>query len=82
MASVRRLKPNDPKSPWIVEYTDASGKRRRKMPKTGLKKDAEALRLKIEREMGDGVHVAKPTTFREVTDNWIKEIGYSGSLYI
>ena len=56
MTSIRRLKPEDPKSPWVVEYTDSAGKRRRKTPKSGLKKDAEAIRQKIEREMGDGVH--------------------------
>lgn len=58
MASVRKLDPKDPKSKWVVEYTDAGGKRRRKTPKTGLKKDAEAIRQKIEREMGDGLHVS------------------------
>ena len=25
MASIRKLKPEDPKSPWVVEYTDAAG---------------------------------------------------------
>ena len=56
MASVRRLKPTDTKSPWIVEYTDGSGKRRRRTPKSGLKKDAEKLRLQIEQEIGEGGH--------------------------
>ena len=58
MASVRKLDPNEPKSPWVVEYTDEKGKRRRKTPKSGLKKDADLLRKKIERELGDGTHVA------------------------
>ena len=36
MASVRKLKKDDPSSPWIVEYTDpATGKRRRATPEIG-----------------------------------------------
>lgn len=58
MASVRKRDPNDPTSPWIVEYTDAAGKRRRKTPKTGLKKDAEFLRRQIESELDRGEHTA------------------------
>lgn len=58
MASVRKLKKDDTASPWIVEYTDSStGKRVRKTPKTGLKKDADALRRKIEAEIDSGVHL-------------------------
>lgn len=36
MASIRKLKKDDPNSPWVVEYTDHTGKRRRATPKTGL----------------------------------------------
>lgn len=56
MASVRKLKPDDPKSPWICEYTDVAGKRRRITPKTGLKKDAETARRRIEAELEQGTH--------------------------
>lgn len=62
MASVRKLKKDDPNSPWIVEYTDAEGKRRRETPKSGLKKDAEAIRRRIERELTDGTQLAKSQT--------------------
>lgn len=60
MASVRQLKKPDKsgKRPWVCEYTDAGGVRRRDTPKSGLKKDAEAIRRRIEREMDDGSHVA------------------------
>ena len=74
MASVRKLDRNDPKSPWIVEYTDAVGKRRRKTPKSGLKKDADRIRQEIEREIGDGVHVAhsQTVTFGEIKEIFLK----------
>lgn len=58
MASVRKLRPNDPNSVWVVEYTDAGGKRRRQTPKSGLKKDAEAIRRKIESELEAGTFLA------------------------
>lgn len=58
MASVRKVNPKDPASPWVCEYTDANGKRRRYTPKTGLKKDADAYRRKIEGELERGEHVA------------------------
>lgn len=75
MASVRKLVPNDPKSPWVVEYTDGAGKRRRKTPKSGLKKDADALRQQIERELQDEVHTPKSASakVREVCDDFLKE---------
>ncbi len=76
MASVRRLKKDDPESPWVVEYTDPSGKRRRATPKSGLKKDAEKLRQKIEREVSDGIHVAQSetVTMRDAIEAWLQEI--------
>lgn len=51
MASVRQLtKPNRAgKKPWVVEYTDQEGKRRRVTPKGGLKTDAEKIRKQIEK---------------------------------
>lgn len=74
MASVRKLHPTDPDSPWIVEYTDAAGKRRRKTPKSGLKKDAEKLRTKIEAELDRGAHVPRSQTasVRAVCDQFMK----------
>lgn len=64
MASVRQLtKPNrEGKRPWVVEYTDSTGKRRRETPPSGLKKDADRLRQKIERELDDKTHVAATDT--------------------
>lgn len=59
MGSVRRRDPNDPKSPWVYEYTDpVTRKRHRKTPKSGLKKDAEALGRKVDREIDQGTHTA------------------------
>lgn len=75
MASIRKLNPKDPKSPWVVEYTDpANGKRRRSTPKSGLKKDAEKLRQKIETEIGTGTHVAdsETLTVKQVSDLYLK----------
>lgn len=76
MASVRRRDPNDPTSPWVCEYTDESGKRRRITPKTGLKKDAEAARRKIEAEIEGGTHTAKAesVTVREACDLYLKNL--------
>ena len=75
MASIRRLKKDDKTSPWIVEYTDRDGKRRRKTPKSGLMKDAEKLRQQIEREMSDGIHVPASQTAKinDVLDGWLAE---------
>jgi integrase len=78
MASVRQLTtPNrEGKHPWVVEYTDAGGKRRRATPPSGLKKDAEKLRQKIEREMQDDQHVpkAETTTIRSVCEEFMRLI--------
>lgn len=73
MASVRKRDPKDPNSPWVVEYTDAGGKRRRATPKSGLKKDADALRRKVESELEQGFHVAKSQTctFAEAIELWL-----------
>lgn len=64
MASVRQLKtPNkEGKRPWVVEYTDAEGKRRRETPVTGLFKDAEVIRKRIERDEADGKLLATSRT--------------------
>lgn len=58
MASVRKRDPKNPNSPWVCEYTDASGARRRYTPKTGLKKDADVFRRKAEAEIERGEHTA------------------------
>lgn len=75
MASVRKRDPNDPTSPWIVEYTDAAGKRRRQTPKSGLKKDAEAIRKRIEREIAEGEHLAisQSATVRAVCELYLRQ---------
>jgi integrase len=59
MASVRKRDPKDPKSPWVVEYTDpATGKRHRLTPKSGMKKDADAARRRVEADIENGEHLA------------------------
>lgn len=74
MASVRKLRPEDPNSPWVCEYTDGGGARRRHTPKTGLKKDADAFRRRIEGELERGEHVAKSQTITvsEGIDRWLR----------
>jgi integrase len=76
MASVRKLKPNDPASPWVCEYTNPStGKRHRITPVTGLKKDAEAARRKVEAEIENGAHVAvsQTVTVKEAVNAWLND---------
>ena len=73
--AVRKLKPKDPSSPWVCEYNDEKGKRHRYTPKTGLKKDADAFRKKMEAELERGVHVAHSATvtLSEASKLWIAE---------
>lgn len=77
MASVRKLDPKDPKSPWVVEYTHPeTGKRKRSTPKSGLKKDADALRRKIEAEIERGEHVAfsDSATIADVSEAYMRHM--------
>ncbi|MRI57422.1 site-specific integrase [Methylobacterium sp. DB1607] len=76
MASVRKLRPDDPASPWVCEYTNpATGKRHRITPKTGLKKDADAARRKVEAEIEGGAHVAvsQTVTVKEAVQAWLND---------
>lgn len=77
MASVRQVnRPNkEGKKPWVVEYTDHTGKRRRATPSTGLKKDAEALRQKIERELFERTHsiASDSVSFADAADAWLRD---------
>lgn len=76
MASVRQLTtPNrEGKRPWVVSYTDANGKRKQATPPSGLKKDADKLRQKIERELAEGLHTSRSDTItvREAANLWLK----------
>lgn len=58
---------------WVVEYTDRAGKRRRKTFQR--KKDADEGRLKIEREIAGGYHVAdrKTLTFNVAAELWVED---------
>jgi integrase len=58
---------------WAVKYVDLAGKRRQRIPKSGLKKDADALRLVIEREIGDGTHTVRSqtVTVAEAFEAWL-----------
>lgn len=66
MASVRKREWTHngvKKSAWVVEYTDPdTGGRRRFTPKSGLKKDAEKERIRIESEIEQGDHTASSST--------------------
>lgn len=76
MASIRQLtKPNkEGKFPWIVEYTDREGKRRRATPKSGLQRDAKTLRTKIEADMLRGTHIpdSQTATVATAIDLWLE----------
>jgi integrase len=74
MASVRKLNLSDPDSPWVCEYTDAAGRRRRKTPKSGLKKDAEAIRRRVEAELGQGQRIphSQAVTVAALCDAFLK----------
>lgn len=73
MASVRKRFPDDPKSPWVVDYTDQSGTRRLKTFK--MKKLADAFRMKMEAEISEGLHTAdrESVTVGEAADSFMKE---------
>lgn len=75
MASVRKLRPKDPNSPWVVEYTGPDGKRRRETPKSGLKKDALEIRRRVEREIEEGSHTAASAskTVADCADAFLKK---------
>ena len=63
-----------PDSPWVCEYTDAAGRRRRKTPKTGLKKDADAIRSRVESELEQGQHIphSEAVTVAALCDAFLK----------
>lgn len=63
-----------PNSPWVCEYTDAAGRRRRKTPKTGLKKDADAIRSRVESELEQGQHIphSEAVTVAALCDAFLK----------
>ena len=76
MASVRQLPAISKKTgkrPWVCDYTDASGKRRRLTPKSGLKRDAETMRQKVEAELSHGLHLpaSQSITVAEAIDQWL-----------
>lgn len=78
MASVRKRKwvvSGQPKEAWVVEYTDQSGKRRRVTPKSGLKRDAEKERLRVEKEIEVGHHIpsSEAVSFGEVYTLWLQD---------
>lgn len=75
MASTRKLDPKDPNSKWVCEYTDTNGKRRRYTPKTGLKKDADAFKRKVEGELERGDHIANAdtVTFKAASMLWLDD---------
>lgn len=78
MASVRKARwtyRGEVHEAWCVEYTDQSGKRRRRTPKSGLKKDADELRRLIERELDAGTHTVRSetVTLAEACDLWLRD---------
>jgi integrase len=80
MASVRKRTWIGPggkaREAWCVEYTDTTGKRRRKTPKSGLKKDADSIARRIERELENGTHTpsAETVTFACVWESLKRDL--------
>lgn len=80
--SVRKREWTSPKgeakSAWVVDYTDASGKRRLKTFK--LKKAADAFAASTTVEISQGVHVAEgaSATVEAASRKWIKAITADG----
>lgn len=79
MASVRKRKWTHngiAHEAWVVEYTDQSGKRRRFTPKSGLKKDADKERLRVEIEVEGGVHTpdSASITIAEAAESFVADL--------
>ncbi|WP_131113404.1 tyrosine-type recombinase/integrase [Lichenihabitans psoromatis] len=77
MASIRKREwtyKGDTKSAWCVEYTDVNGARKRQTPASGLKKDADKLRVKIEQELERGDHLQNSyaATVSVVCDDFLR----------
>lgn len=75
IGSVRKLKKGDPEAPWVYEYTDpTTGQRKRVTPKSGRKKDAEAIQRKIVLEIGNGEHApnAATRTMGEICETYLR----------
>ncbi|WP_376957727.1 site-specific integrase [Azospirillum sp. A26] len=76
MASVskRKWKHNqEEKEAWVVRYVDQSGKRR--MKTFEKKKEADAYRFKIEREINDGIHTPDrcTLTMKDTVDEYLRD---------
>ncbi|MEM1397024.1 MAG: site-specific integrase [Pseudomonadota bacterium] len=61
----------EPKSAWVVDYADQTGRRRQKT--FHRKKDADAFHARAVTEIGDGVHVADRATITvaEAGEAWL-----------
>lgn len=76
MASVRKREwtyNGENRTSWVVDYTDASGKRRMKTFRS--KKEADRGRLTIETEIEMGEHTPKSqsSTVRQICDDFLKQ---------
>lgn len=59
------------KRAYVVDYTDADGTRR--TPQFDKKHQADAHLRKVQRELEDGVHVAKSATFSSVMEAYLRD---------
>lgn len=75
MASVRRRVKDDPKSPWIVTYTDPVSKKRIQGGTYERQKDALARKREIETEIEGGYHTATSAsvTLRQAAESFLKD---------
>lgn len=65
-----------PGQPWVYDYKDpATGKRKLATPKSGLKRDALALKKKIDAEIESGLHVpfSDSPTVATVAEIYLKD---------
>lgn len=72
MASIRKRKLPSGQIRWLVDYKDASGKRRAKMFPT--KRDADSFLVKARAEVAAGTHVAdsQSVTLADAADLWVE----------
>ncbi len=73
---VRRIYKGEITEKWTVRYRDVDGKRKSIQPSSGLKKDADKLRQKIEREIEDGTHITASDvlTVEDVCEKFLRYV--------
>ncbi len=76
VVKVRRVYKGEVTEKWAVKYRNAEGCRKTAQPPSGLKKDADKLRQKIEREIEAGTHIAASDalTVAQVCEHYLRHV--------